>query len=552
MCVVATVTSDAGTATTANVCQDPTEVHCVYNSDCKAPLVCGRDETCRNQCAGDVDCATNEKCTVSGVCATPAQINPATGDVPLVTTGRTADGGLYSGSAGASGAAGAAGATGATGAAGATSAGGISGTSGSGGKAAGGAAGGSSCSGPELDFPSVAQGDTNPHFNSAVAARSADTLFIFTSYQGPATSPDGGADAGIIGNALFVQAFDPVTGDKHGAATNLAMVTGGTNFQLYDSAIAPTGEIALLYGVGLAENGGSNTQLYALFLSIVQGDGGVGELKVGRSVQIESVDAGDAHVIWATHDGAFAFQWKYRGSGGYWFTKIQRYQTNGISAGGGIGTVPTSTGSNYSPSDGDDCYLGASGNYLAVAFRPNGNTGPVFQNTGELVILDDQGFQVGTSYVSVSNETGISNWIAVGGTTQGFVSMYQVGGGINGAFVPLSGAGDVIVDGGIGKIGGDGGLPALKTYSFPSTAGTGKLISDDAGGAGGVGMALLENDGATFFYISADGSKPYNEGTVISDGSAGQVNISNYQGSFVVSIFDTATHGGKAVASSCQ
>ncbi|HEY4392967.1 MAG TPA: hypothetical protein VGP64_02845, partial [Polyangia bacterium] len=190
MCLKTTATADGGSTATVYTCEAATEVHCIYNSDCKPPLVCGRDEQCRNQCAGDVDCAPGQKCAASGVCATPEQIDPHTGDVTQVNTGRTADGGVYQGSAGASGTGGATGTAGATGAAGA-GAGGLTGTAGAGGKgaggAAGGAAGGSACAGPQLDFPSVGQGDANPHFTSAVAGRSADTLFIFSAYAGPAT-----------------------------------------------------------------------------------------------------------------------------------------------------------------------------------------------------------------------------------------------------------------------------------------------------------------------------------------------------------------------------
>ena len=43
---------DAGRS--LNVCQLPTEVTCVYNSNCTSPLVCARDEQCRNQCQANV------------------------------------------------------------------------------------------------------------------------------------------------------------------------------------------------------------------------------------------------------------------------------------------------------------------------------------------------------------------------------------------------------------------------------------------------------------------------------------------------------------------
>ena len=78
-----------------------------------SPLVCGRDEQCRNQCQSNVDCVTGQVCTTSGVCADQSQIVAGTNDVTLVTTGR--DGGFdafASGTAG-TGAAGTGGAGGA-------------------------------------------------------------------------------------------------------------------------------------------------------------------------------------------------------------------------------------------------------------------------------------------------------------------------------------------------------------------------------------------------------------------------------------------------------
>src|ERR1700689_520037 len=83
--------SEAGTV---NVCQLPSETKCVYNSDCKSPLVCARDEQCRNQCQTSADCVSPQICTASKGCALQAQLTPGTNDVPVVTAGR--DGGLDS------------------------------------------------------------------------------------------------------------------------------------------------------------------------------------------------------------------------------------------------------------------------------------------------------------------------------------------------------------------------------------------------------------------------------------------------------------------------
>ena len=155
MCLKSTTVGDAGAA--LNVCQLATESHCYYNSDCKTPLVCGRDEQCRNQCQSNVDCVTGQICTSSGVCADQSQIVAGTNDVTLVTTGRdggfdafasgtagtgvlgtggsaggtgTGTGGSATGTGGAAGAAGSTGLAGSTGKGGATGTGGAAGASG--------------------------------------------------------------------------------------------------------------------------------------------------------------------------------------------------------------------------------------------------------------------------------------------------------------------------------------------------------------------------------------------------------------------------------------
>lgn len=129
LCIETSVTGDGGGT---NVCQLPVETKCVYNSDCKLPLVCARDEQCRNQCEANVDCVSPQVCTASKVCALMSQLTPGTNDVPVVTTGL--DGGSTGGAGGASGAAGAGtgGNTGAGGAKGGGGGGGGTGTGGSG------------------------------------------------------------------------------------------------------------------------------------------------------------------------------------------------------------------------------------------------------------------------------------------------------------------------------------------------------------------------------------------------------------------------------------
>ena len=503
--------SDAGTigGSAINVCQLPTEVTCVYNSNCKLPLVCARDEQCRNQCQASVDCISPQVCTDSKVCALPSQLVSGTNDVQVVTTGQT-DGGAGSNGSGAAGHAGADGA---------------------------GGSGGSSCAGPQLEFANVSQGDANSAFTSAVAVRNADTLFIFSAYGGPAPV-DGGTDGGALaGDAMFVQMFDPVSGDKRGPSKFLFSIPYGVVAAVEDVSVAPTGEIALLYYVVSAVNNYADA-LYLTVLATTPSDGGVAGLSVKKTVQLESTSNGDGHIIWQPASQLFVPSWKYLGSNGNWYVRARKYHPDGTAAGTAINAFPT-YGLNYQPNQEDDGYVGASGAYLGMAYQSTINNWPY------LTIVDSDGFQVGP-IVSL-NPGGVDNWVAGAGTTKGFVTMFTSSGRIYGSFVPLTGMSSVISDAGAP----DAGLAPLPMFSFTSTAATGKLINDDTGGAGGVGTVLLETDGAAFVYVTADGSKQYTEGTVISASGGIQAGISSFAGSFVVSLFNGTTHAAQATVSSC-
>ena len=99
---------------------------------------------------------------------------------------------------------------------------------------------------------------------------------------------------------------------------------------------------------------------------------------------------------------------------------------------------------------------------------------------------------------------------------------------------------------------GDAGAPALATFSFPSTAVLGQAVSDDPASSGGAAAVLLEPNGANFVYVSADGSKRSVTGTVLTAPNSAQVAISNYRGSFTVSLYDSVKHSTQVVASGCQ
>ena len=524
LCVKSGAVGEAGTI---NVCQLPKELTCVYNSDCKSPLVCARDEACRNECQSDVDCVSPQVCTTSKVCALTSQLVPGTNDVTLVTTGRTDGGGTISGTGGGT-------ATGTGGGAGTT---GQGGSGGSGGAIGTGGSGGTTCAGPQLEFANISQGDANPGFNSSVAVRNADTLFIFSAYDGPAPV-DGGTDGGALaGDAVFVQMFDPVSGNTRGPNKFLFSIPYGVVAAVEDVSVAPTGEIALLYYVVASANNYADA-LYLTVLGTTPADGGVAGLSVKKTVQLESAANGDGHIIWQTASQLFVPSWKYLGSNGTWYVRARKYHPDGTAAGTAINAFPT-TGNIYQPNQEDDGDVGASGGYLGMAYQSTNNNWPY------LTIVDSDGFQVGP-IVSL-NPGGVDNWVAGAGTTQGFVTMFNSSGRIYGSFVPLTGMNSVISDAGAA----DAGLAPLPMFSFTSTALTGKVINDDAGGAGGVGAVLLEDDGAAFVYVTADSSKQYTEGTVISSSGGIQAGISNFQGSFVVSLFNNTTHATQATVSTC-
>jgi hypothetical protein len=59
----------------SRVCQLPVETHCLYASDCPAPLICAVDQRCHNQCQTNVDCPSGQTCTTTKICAEPNQVD---------------------------------------------------------------------------------------------------------------------------------------------------------------------------------------------------------------------------------------------------------------------------------------------------------------------------------------------------------------------------------------------------------------------------------------------------------------------------------------------
>ncbi len=64
-------------------CRGDDALTCGFHSDCAAPLVCGLDGRCRNQCAADRDCVAGQVC-VAATCADPDELD-ASGRLPLAS-----------------------------------------------------------------------------------------------------------------------------------------------------------------------------------------------------------------------------------------------------------------------------------------------------------------------------------------------------------------------------------------------------------------------------------------------------------------------------------
>lgn len=508
-----------------NICQVPEIKTCALNSDCTPGLFCAKDLQCRNMCNADVDCLggvssqSPARCTVSHYCIDPvadaSNYDPITNDFkPNV------------------------------------GAGGASGTGGTGGGGGKGGAGGqamTTCTTPQTAFITPVEGTTNANFTSGVAARVADRLLIFTAYSGPiltlpgAAGASGAGDTGgaggaaPTGNYIFAQAFNPATGASLGAAAPLFKIADGTNLYLHNVAVSSAGEVALLHGTGPAN--GDNTQLYVSFLSSAGGT-----LQLESTTTIESAQFGDVNALWSESTAQFVFSWKNATNG--WIIRTKKFRPGGAPAGGDTNSVMTQTGLN-----GTDFSfgLGVSGQLFGVVYRDYSTALPY------LTLLDATGNVVGTPVQLAM--MGIDRWATVGGTSMGFSVLYQRGSTLFGTFIPKTADGlGIQFPSGAGGAGGAGGasgawtmFSSTSTDTSPARAFT---ISDQLG-AQGVGTVYLETNGASFLYVTADGTKNYPMGTVISTPTGTQAAITNYRGSFSVSVFDGTLHAVWATNSFC-
>jgi hypothetical protein len=513
------------------VCLLPAETTCTaVNSTCMGSLVCAPDLHCRSTCTdANKDCMGSQAC-VSGVCADLTDLLP-NGQLPQKYTG--IDGGLNVDGAAADAPS--------TGAGGTPGTGGTSGLDGGTGGKGGADAGADAplvvqiC--PQTQFGFVAEGDTNPHFVSGVGLRTATQLLIFNGYHGPdPTAPlDAGTPATV--NYVYVQAFDPASAKSLGPAQPLfaANVSDSYNLTLQTAAISPGGQIALIYqsagaGMGVA------------FLDTVPADASAGTLnyQVNHLVPLEVSPLGSQpQAIWSATYNAFVFSWRYAAS--VWSIKVRKFLADGRSAGGDTDNVPTTVASNDT-----SAYLSgtvaASRTLFGVAYLASTSNAPY------LTVLDALGNQVGATFPLQHTLAG-STWITAAGTNAGFVTFYDQA-GVAATLVPVGNDGTVSaaqasVDAGV--------LPGFQ-FSGTKVATDGRALNDDVGGAGGVGLALLYNDGVAFAYVNADGQTHVGPASIMAHTRAGgdRINISNFAGSFAVSLYSANEQKTRVAASACQ
>lgn len=429
--------------------------------------------------------------------------------------------------------------------------------------------GGGACPSAQTQFGLIAQGDSNPYFTSSVGVRTGSQLLVFSGYNGPDASADGGAsvDGGSSVNLIYWQAFDPMTAKSVGPVRPLALAdsTSVGYIYLYDVSIAPTGEIAVLYthidSVRTLASG-----LSVAFLAPTAAAGSSGP-QVQQNVQIESAQVanpplvngpnqGQPHAIWSVLGDAFVFSWTYFAP--LPEVRVRKFLANGSPAGGDTDTVPTNIDPHVFYGSGSAEYesgsVGTSGSLFGVAMLPYGLGYPY------LTLLDALGNEVGTSLQIATVQTGIAAgsasyyWVTTAGTAQGFV--YFSGTlPVSEIFVPTTPDGGVaaVADGGTATL--VSGAP-LQGFTLTGNQGAiiGRAISDDTGGAGGVGAVLLYTDGAHFIYVNADGVTHVGPTTVISHafGGGDEVAITEFGGSFGVSLYSYAEHLTRMAASGCK
>jgi hypothetical protein len=542
---------------------------CIQNSDCNNPLAC-KFATCHQQCAQSRDCPTGQQCVAAadgiGVCQTQVEaacgangiacisplvcvnntcVNACTGTGACALPYQTCIGGVacvdstalvgnpgYDGSAGADGGADApttgidAPASGVD--AIATGGGGSTGSKVDGSQPTAGASGTTCAPGQtptKFRFPATS--DSNPNYTSGVGALTATELLAFNAYVGP-----GSTDGGLV-NRIDVQHFDPSTGASKGPAAPLLTAAGdGSGIYINGAAVAPTGEIAIIYSTG---SPGYSGGAYLVFL-----DKNLAPIQTTLFVVAGSeYYHNQSYVQWL--NGQFVASDVF----GNQTIKLGRFGTDGSNL-GITRAVPTDDPSaivdNGDRSSGEVAF---SGSTFAVAFCSYATNLPLLTFVDA---LDPLSAEV-ASPVALPSAGGYLP-VAVAGTSQGFVAVY------NGT--SSSKTNSLLATYVSNSASGDAGVPVGVTYAF-----LGGLVYNSAwstrgsSDGTGAGFAALYPDGSvSFLYFSGDGSMHGNPQTVLQQtGTAGdgdEAHITSFAGKFAVSLYSSGEHLTRVITSSCQ
>ena len=417
-------------------------------------------------------------------------------------------------------------------------------------------AGSNSCPTAETQFGNFGTGTSMTEFTSGVGARNATQMFVFDGYFG---APPSGVDAGDDGGTqrvavVYGQAFDPDTGRSTGVATPLFAppVDGqlndpgaATGIGLFSAAVSPGGTVALVYQVSYY----TGPALYVAFLR-PSVDAGAPGLEFETQVLMQGQGLSgylQPAVIWSDAIQAFVTSWQYSESSN--LMAVSSFDVDGNPAGVGLSPVPDDDNAQVSTTSSGA--TGVSGGLVGVAYLDvaHGNPG--------ITVFNDFDEQVGPSTAVVNGRRVGGSWVATAGTATGFVYFYdnqsEANPGVTEAFLPVSPEAGVLGAPDAGDGSDAGNTEPFATFNFPSSTRAigANAVSD---GTGGVGVALLYPQEVSFAYVEPDGMTYLGPGTVFSHSQQGGdiVWVTNFAGSFVVSLYSSANHQTLVAATGCQ
>jgi hypothetical protein len=375
-------------------------------------------------------------------------------------------------------------------------------------------------------------GDTNSAYTSGVAARAASSVYLFD-----------GLTPADAGSQIFVQPFQLSTdaGPARGQATLLYTPDAGPDLYLHDVATAPNGDLILLYGSGQWRKGRAASittegLLHALFLRpSTQG----GSLSVISNVLVDPSNGvyGQAHAVWDDGAGVFHVSWQRRSGyvedAGVYSISVRTFTPSGVEAGVDYGRVPV--GEYVLSGDTEQGSVGAVGGILGVAYVELVGGG-----TPRLALLAGSPFS--DMLVQAGPDAGDPPFVATAGTSQGLVYIgYQYN------EPALTATLITIQDSGAGSV------TSRMEMSANQTIKNARMVSDNAGG--GVGVVVEYPEAIGFAYVSPGVTVilPGDAGIARSDGGAtDEISIGSFQGSFVVALFNGASHQTTAAVGGCS